>query len=122
MSYLEKVMVGLIGFIIIALVALLIYSATDRISTDDLLGNATVIGRKHTDAYTTLVAAGKVLVPQYHSEKWELCLQRNGSSDSDYVQVSVEDYYRIKDGTQADISYYIGRWSKKLYISAVRIH
>ena len=100
------VIVGLCGFIGIFS---LLYYAGDNIGTNVQKGTGVVIGRVHHNSYSTLTG----IVISYFPERWELCMKVG--NDSGCVGVEEKDYH-ILNGTNLNITYTCGKWSKRLYI------
>lgn len=69
---------------------------------------ATVIQHNHQDAYTSFILAGKVLVPIYHPEQFDLEMRQCGKPEGENVDasgcvneevtVTKDQYGQFKDG------------------------
>jgi len=113
------VFVGIVlGLIVVAVVVLLVVMAGDNIGATTKEAAGVVVAKKHYNAYTSFIMVGKVLVPQFHPERWELCVQVAGASDC--VGVSKEKYDSASDGTQVSATYILGNWTGSLYVRSVQ--
>lgn len=118
----EKFLIGIVVIVVFGLAFSFTYFVGDRIGAAEMTGSGIVVSRDHTGAHTTYAFIGKVMVPQYYPEKWELCIKRDTSNDSGCVEVSKKNYDLIPNGAQASIVYFVGNLSNDLHIKSAQFH
>ena len=110
--------IAVCGVVFVAIIAALVVYAGDNIGAQPEQGAGVVVDKRHYNPYTSFIMVGKVMVPQFHPERWELCVQVAGASDC--VGVSKEKYDSASDGTQVSATYILGNWTGSLYVRSVQ--
>lgn len=59
-----------------------------------------VINKEYHSAYTTMMRSGKILMPQYHPERYQIQIQKeiNSKVKSIWVTVDKDTYHKINVG------------------------
>lgn len=81
-------------------IALMIFTVVALFHHATGIKEGTIYDKDYDPAYTTYIHSGKVMVPQYHSESWQLYFKdENGNKnwvdvdETTYSQYDVGDYW-----------------------------
>lgn len=59
-----------------------------------------VIDKEYTSSYTTIIYSGKVMIPQYHPESYQIKIEKemNGTNKAIWISVDSETYHNTNIG------------------------
>lgn len=97
-SILEIFIIGIVVLTTIVILATIAIEIKQEIEYGTKEGQ--VIDKSYQAAYTTMMASGKVTIPQYHPERYQIEIQKEikGKTRSIWISVDEDTYHSINVG------------------------